>query len=371
MAKFLGVPAMPFDVMYPDKAKEMKRMILEYIKVLRRAHFDNSQNASDETTNGFQNDTLQIDDTGFPVAPRPISWTKVKKDELEPIYRLYMARHYRRLFYISTGESIEMVVLELACRDDNRQAPFEKIIINPSNFIDADCLPAGLSIRDPRSMRLESLILFFKHVAERETSHGIPYAFRFKAVLSSRKSGTMRPARYRYDGDDQDDQDDVDETPPVRRKRRKRQSQSGNTQVLPPDVLEEPIQPPATITQSQAPAGRHTSATLEAGQPGGRSTLTQRYTSATPITEPETSAITPTGLYTPAETPTRKDVDTPSPQPRNRGRKSIPVGPPARRSSLSKPRRSQRTTEQSTPANPPNASPKKKQKKARKTKNRG
>ena len=155
MAKFLGVPAMPFDVMFPDKAKEMKRMILEYIKVLRRAHFDNSQNASDETMNGFQNDTIQIDDSGFPVTPQMISWTKVKKDNLEPIYRLYMARHYRRSFYISARESIEMVVLELACCDNNRQAPFKKMIINPCNFIDADCLLAGLSIRDPRSMQLE------------------------------------------------------------------------------------------------------------------------------------------------------------------------------------------------------------------------
>ena len=152
MAKFLGVPAMPFEVMFPDKAKEMKRMVLEYIKVLRRAHFDNSQNASHEATNGFENDTLQIDDSGFPVAPRPISWTKVKKDDLEPIYRLYIARHYCRLFYRSACVSIEMVVPELACHDDNRQAPFEKIVANPSNFIDLEYLPAGLAFRDPRSI---------------------------------------------------------------------------------------------------------------------------------------------------------------------------------------------------------------------------
>jgi hypothetical protein len=297
----------------------------------------------------------------------------VKKDDIEHIYRLYIARHYRRSFWLSAGVSIEMVVLELACRDDNRQAPFEKIIINPSIFIDADCLPAGLSFRDPRSMRLESLMLFFKHVSERETSHGIPHAFRFKAVLSSRKLGTMLPAKYRFDGNDQDD---VDETPPVRRKRRKRQSESGIRPVLIPDVLEEPIQPPATGQSTLT--SEHTSATPQADQQGGRSTLTSRRTSATPTTRQEASAISPTGLYTPADglytpadTPTRNEVDTPSPQPYRRGRKSIPVGPPARRSTLSKPRRSQRTAEQSTPANPPNAAPKKKPKKARKTKNRG
>jgi hypothetical protein len=374
MAKFLGVPAMQFEVMYPEKAKEMKRMVLEYMKVLRRAHIDNSQNTSNETTNGFQNDTLQMDDSGFPVAPRPISWTKVKKGDIEHIYRLYIARHYRRSFHRSAGVSFEIVVLELACRDDNRQAPFEKIIINPSNFIDPDCLPAGLAIRDPRSMRLESLMLFFKHISERETSHGIPHAFRFKAVLSSRKLGKMRPANYRYDGDGQDD---VDETPPVRRKRRKRQSESGITPVLRPDVLEEPIQPPATVTQSMATTGQstptsgNTPATPQADQQAGRATLTSRHTSATRTTRQGTSAISPTGLHTPADTPTRNEVDTQSPQPYSRRRKSIPVGPPAKRSTLSIPRRSQRTAEQSTPANPPNAAPKKKPKKARKTKSRG
>ena len=100
MAKFLGVPAMPFDLMFPDKAKEMKRNVLEYIKVLRRAHFNNTQNAGEEITKGIQRNTLQIDESGFPLAPRPQSWTKVTKADLEPIYRLYIARHYRKLYHI-------------------------------------------------------------------------------------------------------------------------------------------------------------------------------------------------------------------------------------------------------------------------------
>ena len=65
MAKFLGVPAMPFDIMYPDKVKEMKRMVLDYIKVLHRTHLDNLQDAGDTATNGFPRNTLQIDTTGF------------------------------------------------------------------------------------------------------------------------------------------------------------------------------------------------------------------------------------------------------------------------------------------------------------------
>jgi hypothetical protein len=101
MAKLMGVPATPFDVMYPDKAKEMKRMVLDYIKVLRRAHFSNTQMAGDDITNGLQRDTLQIDESGFPLAPWPQSWIKVTKAEIEPIYRLYIARHYRMSLYLA------------------------------------------------------------------------------------------------------------------------------------------------------------------------------------------------------------------------------------------------------------------------------
>jgi hypothetical protein len=95
IAKFLEVPAMPFDVMFPDKAKEMKRMMLDYIKILRRAHAEGYQDAGEEIMNGIQRNTLQIDETGFPKAPRPISWLSVTRAELEPIYRLYITKQYR------------------------------------------------------------------------------------------------------------------------------------------------------------------------------------------------------------------------------------------------------------------------------------
>jgi hypothetical protein len=99
MAKLMGVPATPFDIMFPDKAKEMKRMVLEYIKVLRRAHFNIT--SGDDIANGLQRDTLQIDESGFPLAPRPQSWTNVTKADLEPMYRLYIARHYRMSIYLA------------------------------------------------------------------------------------------------------------------------------------------------------------------------------------------------------------------------------------------------------------------------------
>jgi hypothetical protein len=214
IAKFLGVPANSFDVMYPDKATEMKRMVLDYIKLLTRADSQNTGPArsTGEETNGFIRNRILTNESGFPMAPRPLSWKKVTKVELEPLYRMYIARHY-----------------QLACRSADRQAPFDRIATNPIDFIQADYWPTGISIKDPRSMKLEALILFFQHVIQREESHGIPHAFRFHTVLSSRKGVKMVPARYIYDGDEPGREVTP---PPVPRKRRKAPANTGNADLL-------------------------------------------------------------------------------------------------------------------------------------------
>jgi hypothetical protein len=56
-------------------------------------------------------------------------------------------------------------------------------------------------------MKLEAIIKFFDHIKNREDSHGIQYAFRFKAVLSSRKKGVLCKARYSTDEVETDDDD--------------------------------------------------------------------------------------------------------------------------------------------------------------------
>lgn len=85
--------------MYMDKAKEMKRVVLDYIKLIRRTHINNSQTVGDNaTTNGIQKDIIKVDANGFPLAPRPESWKNVTRSDLEPLYRLYLKRHYRKSF---------------------------------------------------------------------------------------------------------------------------------------------------------------------------------------------------------------------------------------------------------------------------------
>jgi hypothetical protein len=46
-------------------------------------------------------------------------------------------------------------------------------------------------------MRQEDIIKFFKHVASRESSHGVKDAFRFKKVLTSRKKGMLLSPKYK------------------------------------------------------------------------------------------------------------------------------------------------------------------------------
>jgi hypothetical protein len=45
-------------------------------------------------------------------------------------------------------------------------------------------------------MRRDDMIKFFEHIGLQETTHGIKDAFRFKAVLSSRRKGNMEEVKY-------------------------------------------------------------------------------------------------------------------------------------------------------------------------------
>ena len=60
----------------------------------------------------------------------------------------------------------------------------------------AKYLPRGVTLNNPRSMRREEMIKLFQHIGNRQTSHGVTDAFRFKAVLSSRKLGNLNQVKY-------------------------------------------------------------------------------------------------------------------------------------------------------------------------------
>jgi len=185
-------------------------------------------------------------------------------------------------------------------------------------------LPSGLRLTNPKSMKIESLINFFKHIAQREASHGITNAFRFKNVLTSRKKGVFRPARYREDGEESDGGHDP---VPIRRKRRKNEGQVnlGNT-ILNPQA--EHIDRSSRDSTPAEDTDRHSlrEGTAEVTNSRSASLMPISHTSASP-----TNVALPTPSY------------TPDPPPR-RSRKSI--GTPAHSPSETGPRRSQRTTAQ-------------------------
>jgi hypothetical protein len=90
IANILGVPSKSFEEIYQDKAREMKRTLLEYVKTLQGV-IDNAGSIPA----GAGLSTITLDPEGFPVAPNPPSWDKYTKDDLERLYRLYLTHHYR------------------------------------------------------------------------------------------------------------------------------------------------------------------------------------------------------------------------------------------------------------------------------------
>ena len=76
------------------------------------------------------------------------------------------------------------------------QAPFTRIAEKQSQFIDKRYLPRGVILDAPRSMKRDSMIKFFEHIDLRQAANGIRDAFKFKAILSSRKRGVLCDTKY-------------------------------------------------------------------------------------------------------------------------------------------------------------------------------
>ena len=176
----------------------MKRELNDYLKTLLLAKEQGANERTGKRRSAEIQGMLEINEDGYLVAPRTQSWGKVTKADLEPIYRMYITQHYRVFPYLALMGGLDTLI-GLACRDVRRQAPFERITIDPSLFIDAEYMPDDVQLSDPRSMKLDAIIRFFEHIADREVIHGIRNAFRFKAVLSSHKKGVIQMARYRHD----------------------------------------------------------------------------------------------------------------------------------------------------------------------------
>jgi hypothetical protein len=187
----LGVHALSFTQQYEDKIKDFRRTFKDYVQSVRASA------RPGPGTGGTTDNKLIIekDTDGYPIAPKPESWNKSTKEDLEKLYRDYITIHYRR-FICRSRYNYSEVHIGLASGNRDRQAPFTRIGEKHTAFISHKYLPRNMELKDPRAMKRDQLIKFFKHIAGREASHGIKDGFKFKNVLSTRKKGEIRSAKY-------------------------------------------------------------------------------------------------------------------------------------------------------------------------------
>ena len=180
--------------MYRDASKEFSRKVYDYMKKLHSTTVDGPGGGPGPGLDPLE---IKLDSDGFPIVPSPASWNKISKDQLEKMYRSYLSIHYSMLtrgrsFILNQTDSL----IGLSSGVKIRQVPFTRIAERQSAFFAAKYLPRGLRLDHPRTVKRDDIIKFFEHIGSRQASHGVKDAFRFKQYLSSRKKGTLMPAKY-------------------------------------------------------------------------------------------------------------------------------------------------------------------------------
>lgn len=180
--------------MHEAKATDIMRTVHDYIKTVEGSL---RAGAGAGAGSGNQKLGIELNSDGYPIAPCPPSWEKTTKTDLEKLYRSYISIHYRTFLdeFFSAGSEYKFPI-GLATGIKDRQPPFTRIAKKQSEFVLSKYIPRGLTLQDPRTMLRGDIIKLFQHIGNRETSHGIKDAFRFKAVLSSRKEGSLGEVKY-------------------------------------------------------------------------------------------------------------------------------------------------------------------------------
>jgi len=147
---------------------------MEHVKTLRTPKSQTGASAGAGANAGTNSLSLsiQVDPYGFPIAPAPTSWQKVNKEHMESLYRTYMTQHYRKYQSLITVPVI-LSILGLASTDKECQAPFRRIASKQMDFIKSKYIPCGINLDDPRTMKHESIVKLFEHIAVQEVSHGV------------------------------------------------------------------------------------------------------------------------------------------------------------------------------------------------------
>ena len=184
MADTLGVTAAPFDTMFNERALEMKRLVMNYVKNLQGMLQVAPGIPSSAPTATTRKAVLH---NGFPRLPPPFDVNQYSKKELEDLYRDYIGSHYCTWFHLDTSRTAD-VRLGVATGHRTRQAPWSRMKEDTLKYVDAEHLPRPDFVLDnPRAMKLEFLREFFAHIAEREETFELGDVIRFKYADATRK----------------------------------------------------------------------------------------------------------------------------------------------------------------------------------------
>ena len=75
----------------------------------------------------------------------------------------------------------------LASGNTKKHVPFGALGVHQRQFIESKYLPNGFTFEDPRNLKKGQILEFFKHVRERQESHGPSEAFRFLKYVKGRE----------------------------------------------------------------------------------------------------------------------------------------------------------------------------------------
>ena len=172
--------------MFEDKATDIKRLVLNYVKSLQGML---QEAAGNPGTAPMASKTKIVLDNGFPKLPRPFDVDKYNKKELENLYRDYIGSHYCTWVHLDATHIFD-ICLGVATKRRTRQAPWSRMKPDTLKYVDADKLPRpDFVLDDPRAMKMELLHEFFAHIAEREKTFQLGEVFHFKYADSRRKGG--------------------------------------------------------------------------------------------------------------------------------------------------------------------------------------
>lgn len=96
----LGVPAIGFEKQHHDKAKEMKRVVLDYVKRLKEMTGPSGTGTGTGTGTeaapaaAARGQKWLVTEAGFPKVPADWDLAGLVKTELEIVFRDYLSRHY-------------------------------------------------------------------------------------------------------------------------------------------------------------------------------------------------------------------------------------------------------------------------------------